>query len=485
MGFLSKAINQYRSFSVQVKASFWFTVCSVTQKVLALLTVPLFTRLMSTEDYGVLTLYQAWFNVIIIVTTLNLHLAVFNTAMIKFEEDRDRFTSSMTALTSVISIVTGALYFLLREKLNEIIGLETPIMLIMLAHLTFYPAYNFWAARQRFEYRYKALIIVTLTVAIASSALGVVAVTRSADKGTARVCAVAIVETLVYGVIYIRNLRRGKCLFDKKYWKYALLFALPLVPHYLSGSILNHVDRIMINSFVGSGKAAIYGVAYSVSMSAILFVNALNASYTPWLFGKLKRKDYSEIADISFDMMLMICVIDALLILFAPEIMYIIGGRKYQETVQIFPILSASSPCIFLYSLFAGIEFFFEQKYLIMVASVCAAMLNVALNYIFIPLIGYQGAAYTTLGCYVVTACLHFSFMNKVMKANSIPSSVYSSGKMFGLAFFVIAWSVICRIMFEKIVIRNVFLLICLAMAFVFRTLIIKYIKNVFQKLKN
>ena len=45
--------SKYRSLSVQAKAALWFTICSFLQKGISFITVPIFTRLMSTEEYAV------------------------------------------------------------------------------------------------------------------------------------------------------------------------------------------------------------------------------------------------------------------------------------------------------------------------------------------------------------------------------------------------------------------------------------------------
>ena len=43
--------SKYRSLSVQAKAALWFTICSFLQKGISFITVPIFTRLMSTQEY--------------------------------------------------------------------------------------------------------------------------------------------------------------------------------------------------------------------------------------------------------------------------------------------------------------------------------------------------------------------------------------------------------------------------------------------------
>ena len=50
---LNKLLVKYRTIPVPAKAAMWFAVCSVVTNCISMLTMPLFTRLMSTDQYGV------------------------------------------------------------------------------------------------------------------------------------------------------------------------------------------------------------------------------------------------------------------------------------------------------------------------------------------------------------------------------------------------------------------------------------------------
>ena len=97
--------SKYRSLSVQAKAALWFTICSFLQKGISFITVPIFTRLMSTEEYGTYTVYLSWLQILTIMTSLYLFNGVYDNAMAKYEKQRDEYTSAMQGLTLVI---TGA-----------------------------------------------------------------------------------------------------------------------------------------------------------------------------------------------------------------------------------------------------------------------------------------------------------------------------------------------------------------------------------------
>ena len=52
VGIIMKIITKYRKCSVQVKASFWFLICAFFQRGISVITTPIFTRLLSTAEYG-------------------------------------------------------------------------------------------------------------------------------------------------------------------------------------------------------------------------------------------------------------------------------------------------------------------------------------------------------------------------------------------------------------------------------------------------
>ena len=104
-------ISKYKNVPVEVKASIYYTICSIVQKCIVLITLPIFTRLMTTQQYGQYSIYQSWMNIVAIFATLNLQYGSFDTAMIKFENDRDRYISSIQGIVSVLTLITLIIYF--------------------------------------------------------------------------------------------------------------------------------------------------------------------------------------------------------------------------------------------------------------------------------------------------------------------------------------------------------------------------------------
>ena len=85
---------KYKSLPVQIKASFWFLICSFIQRGISLITTPIFTRLLSTVEYGQYNVFNSWMGIINIIVTLNLYAGVYQRGLVIFEKQRNVFSSS-------------------------------------------------------------------------------------------------------------------------------------------------------------------------------------------------------------------------------------------------------------------------------------------------------------------------------------------------------------------------------------------------------
>lgn len=414
MAIISKIINKYRRLPIQIKASIWALICGVLNKCVQVITTPIFTRIMTTDEYGHYNVFLSWLNILTIILTLYLSAGVYAQGLVKFEDKKREFSSTMQGLTLTLMLFWTVVYFIFQKYWNSLFNLTTIQMLIMLLMIWLSAVFNFWATEQKNEYKYKALILVTLSVSFFSPSLGIVLILNSDDKVTARILGTVIVELIIYIWLFLIQTKNGKKFFDLKFWKYAIIYNLPLVPHYLSQVVLSGADRIMIEKAVGESEAGIYSLAYSLSMIMLIVNNALMQSLSPWIYRKIKSKDISSIAPIAYSSLACVAILNILLISFAPEAVRIFAPVEYYEAIWIIPPVAISVFFIYSYDLFAKFSFYYEKRVFITLASIVGAVLNIILNYIFIDKFGYIAAGYTTLVCYIIYAFGHYQIMNRI-----------------------------------------------------------------------
>ena len=411
---MNKVFQKYRTMSVQVRASFWFLICSFLQKGISSLTTPIFTRLLTTDEYGQYNAFNSWLSIITIFVTLNLFYGVYTQGLVKFEDERKVYSSSLQGLTLTLCLAWTGIYLLFRDFWNSRFSLTTVQMLAMLVMIWATAVFNFWAAEQRVTYSYRRLVLLTLLVSAAKPAVGIFFVLHAHDKVTARILGLALVEIVAYTGLFFVQMARGRVFYSAKIWRYALMFNLPLIPHYLSQTVLSSADRIMIRDMAGGSQAGIYSLAYQISLIMTLFNTALSQTLSPWIYQKIKADRAGEISQVAFLALGLIAGANLLLMLLAPEAVAVFAPAAYYDAIYVIPPVSMSVFFMFSYDLFAKFEFYFEKTFFIMAASVSGALLNIITNYIFIQRYGYYAAGYTTLFCYLVYAVGHYLMMNRV-----------------------------------------------------------------------
>lgn len=475
---LGNIINRYNKLAIQVKASIWFFICSILQKGISVITTPVFTRIMTTSQYGEFNVFNSWLEIVTVFITLRLYYGVYTQGLVKFEETKDKFASSLQGLT--ISLISAWLfiYLLLSNFANAILSLSTSEMLAMFLTIWATAVFNFWGTYQRVEYKYKGLVILTIIVSIAKPVLGVIVVLTSSNPVTARIWEIALVEFVAYFPLFVSQMKKGKTFYDRQIWKYALAFNIPLIPHYLSQVVLNSSDRIMIQQMTNSDFAGIYSLAYSVASVMNLVNTALLQTISPWIYQKLKSNKANEIKNVAYPSLIIIGAANLALILFAPEIIRLFAPPEYYNAIWAIPPVALSSFFIFAYSMFANIEFYYEKPGFIAISTTVAAVANVVLNYIGIRLFGWIAAAYTTLICYIIYASMHFIFMERINKTEIKYTMIYSRKILLIMSAIFVAIGLTLMLTYNWLVLRYCVIVLGLIICFVYRKQIIRFVRE-------
>lgn len=475
---LNSLIKKCQELSIVVKASLWFTVCNILQKGISMLTVPIFTRMMSIEEYGVYSVFQSWYNILIIVITLNLFAGVLNKGMVKYENDRWGFLSSIQTLSTLTTGIFFLSFVAFPEIWCKLLGMRKELILVLFFQFIFAPSFMYWSAKQRYEYSYKSLVVVTVLMSALGPILGIFSVYTLQDKAFGLVFSFGIVQICFGLLFYIYICARGKKFYVNEYWKYALAFNLPLIPHYLSQMLLIQSDRIMIDRLVGSGPAAIYSVAYNVSLIMSLVTNSLVATYIPSLYSDLKNKNIKDIQDRSLTLNVIVAVLTIVAMLFGPELIKIFATEEYYQAIWIIPPVAMSVFFNSIYSVFVNIEFYYEKTKYVMYVTVVLAGLNIVLNYIGIKIFGYVAAGYTTFLCYLLFCIGHYFVYKKMLRSMSIEHEYVKICDTVKLAAWMVLAMIGCLLVYNITALRYLLIILITGICIWKRKKVLSYIKE-------
>ena len=470
--------SKYDSLPIQVKASVWFFVCSFLQKGISTITTPIFTRLLTTSEYGQYSVFNSWLGIVTIFVTMQLSSGVYAQGLVKFDKERDVFSSSLQGLTVTLIAFWLGVYLLFHDFFNSLFSLTTTQMIAMFVMIWTTAVFGFWSIEQRSRYSYKQMVAVTLIASVAKPLIGIVFVYFATDKVTARIIGLTMVELICFSPLFFIQVKKGRKFFCSKFWKYALLFNLPLIPHYLSQVVLSSADRIMIERMCGASEAGIYSLAYSVSLIMTLVNTALNQTIGFWIFQKLKSGMAKSISRVAYATLVIVAAANILLIALAPEVIAFFAPKNYHDAIWVIPPIAMSAFFMYMYDLFARFEFYYEKRSFIMIASSVAAITNILLNYIFIQIFGYYAAGYTTLFCYIAYTGGHYYFMRRICKQYINNEKVYSLRVLLAISGSFILIAFIFMLTYRLVVVRYLLLLVIMVVGLMNRKRITEILKT-------
>lgn len=469
-----------------VKSSIVYTLSSLFSKGLAIITLPIFTRIMSSSEIGVVNLFNSWYSMISVVATLSLTSGGFQLALKEFRDRRDQYVSSVLTLTSGMAVLLAVVYFINPSFWNELTKLSTPLMTLMFVELLLSPAQSFWLARQRYEYKYKVVAVVTFSSALIASLISVFAVITASRQGLENLGEIRLFANyavlLSYAlIIWISIYHKGKTVYNRQFWKFSLSLSIPLIGNSIAAQIMSVSDRTMISHMVNNSAVGIYSTLYTVSSISLLVWQAINASFIPYLYENIdKNEKEKDIRELSTKLLAAFSVVAFLMTLFAPEIVRILATEEYYEAIYIMPPIAGGVFLTSVSNMYSNLLIYHKKTKFIMVSSITAATVNVILNYFGIKAFGYLAAAYTTLIAYIVLAIMQGIVATRVHKnvLSTDAMRIYNSKLIIILSIISILLCMSCLLLYRYYIVRYLILVVACAVAYVNRAKLIAIIRR-------
>ena len=453
--------NKFKNMPQSLKATLVFAIASFATSGINYLTTPIFTRLLSGAEYGTVAVYNSWYSIVRVFASMTLIFpGILNVGLYDHSENRWKYLSSMLGITSLCSLALGVLYALCPGVFQRLLGLDHSLMVLMVVSCFALPATTFWTMKQRYEYRYKTTFFVSVGSAVLAQAVAVAAVMLSEGHlDRVRLWSAGIVNMAVGMILFFHILKNGRTFVDLPLWKKTFLVALPLIPHYLGGELLSSMDKIMIDALVGKTEAGIYALAAILSALGILLWRALTVMFNPFVNAKLGAREFGKIRETVKPLMLVVGVMCVIAALAAPEIIRLLATEEYLEGVFVVPPVAAGIFIHAMYDTFAAVSFFHKKSTRIMTATLTAAAVNLAGNFVCIKLFGYIAAGYTTLLSNLVLTLLHYRNARLIE-----PEEVYDPGFSLRAVALVTAGCLLCNFLYPFTLLRY----LCVAALLVF-----------------
>ena len=446
-----------------LNSAIWYTLSSILAKGIAIILTPIFARILTKEEYGYYTSFVSWQNILVTIFSLELASTVLRA---KFDYSEKEFNSYIFSVTifgilfSTLCISIGGV--IVGKSSFSILGIERKYMIPLGIVITFSPIIEIFQAEQRAKIKYRLSSFTTIGYGIMGLAIPVFFTFIWNNELEALLYGVSF-NAFVWGglILLIYTVKYGIIL-KWEYIKYALILAVPIVPHLVSSNIMGNCDKLMINSMCGPDYAALYGVIYTCSMAITLLRNALNNAWVPWFYKKMSEEKYNTIKKISNHYILWFSVGSFIVCLLGKEIVLVMGGRQYLEAAPLVPIIMLGGYYNFLNVFYVNIEFYYKKTFMISLVTVITTVFNVFLNYICIMSFGYMAAAYTTALCNFIILLMHY-FVTKKMNNKLI----CNPRLIFSLSAIGFICCIICIFSYDNLFLRIILSIISVSAIFI------------------
>ncbi len=389
-------------------SGFFFMLGQLISRGLTFVVTPVYSRLLSTAQYGTIRTYESWLIIFYTVMSLCLWRSV-DVAKYDFRDKYNEYVSSVHSLSYLATAGFFVVCLLFKNQVEQLCSMNDVMFYTAFLYVFTYTSMLYIQRRDKQMLRYRFATLATLLTIIPGTVLSIFLIYNGRIQGmldqlvNLRVIGYytpQIIGGVVVAIVIVVQGRRT--FYNKKYWKYGLAFSLPLIPEALSIQIMNQADKIMINSMVGSAATGIYSLATTISFVIWILEDTAWNAWIPWLYEKISRKETKDVEQPWTMVMHLFGIFSWLLVVLAPEEILILGGARYEAAVWLIaPMVTGTLFRFFSYS-YSAIQNYHKNTRYVAAGTISTMVINVILNYVCIRQFGYMAAAYTTMASYFI-----------------------------------------------------------------------------------
>jgi len=385
-----------------------------------LLTGPVFSRLLGDSGYGITKIYNIWVNVAAILFTLHTYNTLVNAQVEYDQQVRRHYHSSVMSLSILVFGLFSGLILVFLDPVSRLLGLENRMIFLLLLQAFGTFCVNFLNTRNTYEFKAGRNMGLSMAVTLLSFGLSLVFVLsmKQEDRYFGRAAGIAAAYALIGIPACVQILCRGKVFYHREYWKFCVALSIPAVFHGLSDLILGQSDLLMVRYFLGDAKAGHYGYAWQFGNVLFILFTALNRTWCPFFFEEMKEGKRDAMMHKTRNFLELFTILACGFILLTPEVFHVYASRDYWSGTMVIPLFVTSYYLNFLCTFPVNFEYYHKKTKVVAAVTISSSLLNVALNYVLIQMVGMAGAALATVISHGLQLLLHYGYCRKLGKEN-------------------------------------------------------------------
>ena len=389
----------------QIRDSVLYQLPLLATNVLPLITLPIFTRILSKEDYGVYALAQAY--AILVGSLANFGTTIsYERNYFQYRSDRRQSAQllfSSIAFVAFNTLLLGVLTYVFRAPLSKLVTGSSAF-----GHLLFYAfCANCLAHLTQYYFTYyrnseKSASFVSYTIGgnFLNFLLSIVLVAWLRIGVVGLIYSQLISSALLFAVLSGKFTAVFPLTFNKKILGESLKISYPLTPRIFLGTIDTQFDKYMIGLLNSLGGVGIYRIGQQVAMLVFSFMNQLENVFMPQVYKKMfgsKEKGGEEIGAYLTPFVYVSITLAVLISLFAEEVISLLIPKSFHGAIDIVSVLTIYSGLLFFGKIIGTQLIFTKKTHLTSLMTLVGLGLNIGLNIPFILKWGAIGAACAVL----------------------------------------------------------------------------------------
>lgn len=456
-----------------IKNTMIFLIGNIGSKFIQFLLVPLYTYTMTSSDFG---------NADLILTTINFLMPIFSLqlsdGLLRFGMDKSLNKNDVYSVTLKVLFICSTISIILSPILLFIESFKNFVLFfILILNLRIYR--DILSIILKVEDKNKIFSIDSIIYSFSLSLLAVLflSVFKIGIVGYFLSYVVANVISIIF--ILFNTKIKIKMKKNKELTKSLIIYSLPMIINSLSYWITTASDRYMIKIFLTLSSVGIYAVAAKIPTIITTFTGIFNQA---WMLSSIS--EYENDRDVRFynDVFSFYCSISfitcALLILIIKPFMHVYVSSEYFIAWKYASVLIVSAIFSGISAFINGIFYAYKKNISATITTTLGAIINIILNFIFIPKYGIMGASVATLISW---------FLITVVRIISVKRIIDLKMEWHKLSILTL---IICIELINVIIINNSFsffinIILVLCIVFIERKNLIMFIKGIIKNTQN
>lgn len=431
MKFVNKLIYRYTGININqllgnefiniIRHAKNYFIATIALKAASLLTIPILTRYLSTQEYGIIALYNSYLSILIIAMPLYLYAAI-GRYFYESQKDFESFVGTSTLLSIFTYIISSFLliFFPLRTILFSNVSNTIFYLLVFTSgfkivsgiyYLILIPTRN--SKQTAWLQIVEGYINVTITVVLT------LVLPQNKYFGPIIGILISSLVVFIYSIVKLNHFIIFKI--DISHIKYILLYSIPQLPYALSGVLNEHLGRILIGKTQNYSDLGIYSLGFQVSSIYIIITSAIRTALIPDFYKHMNLQEHNRISQLWQKFYYIALIPASVLMIYSKEFIIILSTSNYIDSYKIVPIIIIGYLFFDMFYIYSPYIEYKKHTGVLSAIIVSGGILNIFLGYYFIQNYGYLGAAYSFVSTYLLIFLITWVVLKLFYKIKVVP----------------------------------------------------------------